>query len=575
MNPFLNSTYQAARAQMDEVVKKLHELTIDIRHDELADLVSELRNRLHEPFMFVVVGEVKSGKSSFVNALLESERDICAVAPDPCTDTIQQIIYGENEQIIEINQHLKKIILPVDILKEIAIVDTPGTNAIIHHHQEITENFIPASDLIVFVFEAKNPYRQSAWEFFDYVHEAWRKKIIFVLQQADLMEAEDLQVNIKGVTEYARKKGILDPQIFAVSAKQEQKGETVHSGFKAVRDHIRAHITGGKAPILKLQNNAETALTVSGRIDAGLHDRQAQYQADCEFREDIRQTLEEQGVRSTQQVDLLLENLLGTYDRITAETKEEISDGLDFFTLVKRSFMSLFGKKFSAKEWFEEISNRLESRLADSLDRKLREGVLNIADAIQQMAKIIGLKIKSSKTILEHDHEVFGYIADRRSDVLKDLQEAFAGMMNKTENFIAPEAFSENSNATTGLATGGGIAVVGVVLTAVTHGAVFDVTGGIITALGLLFAGAAVGIKRRKILSDYQKEIDKGRQKLTEEVRDKLEHYISDIKQKIDGTFSSFDDMLEKEQSQLISLHERHQQITEELNLIKKQALNN
>ena len=124
-------------------------------------------------------------------------REIAKVAPQPMTDTIQQIIYGAEEQHIQVNPFLKKILLPVDILKEIAIVDTPGTNTIEENHQEITEGFIPASDLIVFVFESKNPYRQSAWDFFDYIHSDWRKKIIFVLQQKDLMRPEDLEVNIK------------------------------------------------------------------------------------------------------------------------------------------------------------------------------------------------------------------------------------------------------------------------------------------------------------------------------------------------------------------------------------------
>ncbi|MEZ4986392.1 MAG: dynamin family protein [Saprospiraceae bacterium] len=68
------------------------------------------------------------------------------------------------------------------ILRDIAIVDTPGTT-IVEHHQEITERFVPASDLIVFVFEAKNPYRQSARTFFDFIQDEWRKKVIFVLQQ--------------------------------------------------------------------------------------------------------------------------------------------------------------------------------------------------------------------------------------------------------------------------------------------------------------------------------------------------------------------------------------------------------
>ena len=34
-------------------------------------------------------------------------------------------------------------------------MDTPGTNSIIRSHQTITENYIPQSDLVIFVFPAK------------------------------------------------------------------------------------------------------------------------------------------------------------------------------------------------------------------------------------------------------------------------------------------------------------------------------------------------------------------------------------------------------------------------------------
>ncbi|MCB0564160.1 MAG: dynamin family protein, partial [Phaeodactylibacter sp.] len=221
MAKLINQNLQAYRAQVDEIIKDLHELTIRIGNEELAQTVSDLRNRIHEPFMFVIVGEVKAGKSSFINALLDTGKEVARVAPQPMTDTIQQILYGEKEEHITINPFLKKILLPVEILKEIAIVDTPGTNTIVENHQQITESFIPASDLIVFVFEAKNPYRQSAWQFFDFIHADWRKKVIFVLQQKDLMPAEDLEVNMQGVREYADKKGIPQPKVFAVSAKQE------------------------------------------------------------------------------------------------------------------------------------------------------------------------------------------------------------------------------------------------------------------------------------------------------------------------------------------------------------------
>ena len=81
MSNLINRDLQGYRAQVDEIVKDLHELTIRIGHEELAKTVSDLRNRIHEPFMFVIVGEVKAGKSSFINALLKTGKEIAKVAP--------------------------------------------------------------------------------------------------------------------------------------------------------------------------------------------------------------------------------------------------------------------------------------------------------------------------------------------------------------------------------------------------------------------------------------------------------------------------------------------------------------
>ncbi|MGB1218089.1 MAG: dynamin family protein, partial [Saprospiraceae bacterium] len=123
METLLNDNLKGLKVQLDEIIKDLHRMTLDIKNQPLADTVSDLRNRINEPFMFVVVGEVKAGKSSFVNALLGHE--VCKVAPDPCTDTVQQILYAEKMDIVGVNPHLKKIFIPAEILKEIAIVDTP------------------------------------------------------------------------------------------------------------------------------------------------------------------------------------------------------------------------------------------------------------------------------------------------------------------------------------------------------------------------------------------------------------------------------------------------------------------
>ena len=162
--------------RLKALVEKLGEQSSRIDQSETQTTINELRLRMDEPFLFVIVGEVKAGKSSFINALLSTEEEICAVAPDPKTDTIQQVKWGEVHDEVVINEYLKQIYFPDPILKEISIVDTPGTNTIVEHHQEITERFVPVSDLVVFVFEAKNPYRKSAWDFLSFINQEWKKE---------------------------------------------------------------------------------------------------------------------------------------------------------------------------------------------------------------------------------------------------------------------------------------------------------------------------------------------------------------------------------------------------------------
>lgn len=561
----LHPELQPLRDQLAEIVKELHELTILTGNNELGNTVSDLRLRLNEPFMFVIVGEVKAGKSSFVNALLSTGREIAKVAPQPMTDTIQQILYGEEELVTQLNPHLKKIYLPVEILREIAIVDTPGTNTIIDHHQEITEKFIPYSDLIVFVFEAKNPYRQSSWEFFDYVNAEWRRKVIFVLQQKDLMDEADLQINIQGVKDQAQKKGMPEPHVFAVSAKLEQEGQAESSGFGPLRTYIRNNITGGQAPVLKMSNNVDTAINISERIGRGIALRQAQWEADQNFREDIRQTLQLQENKSYKQVDMLVENLLAGYDRITLKKEQELSSGLSFFSLLRRSISGIFSKKQSAKEWLEGLSGNLETDLNAELQRKLNESVVDLADSIQQMAKLIDLKIRGSETILKNDHELFSDIAERRENVLRELQEAFADFVGNTENFRDASLFPDRQALTPNLAAGGGIAAIGVIFMALTNGIVLDITGGFLTGIGLLFAGVSTSIKRRKILDGYRQEVERSRIKIEEEVSEKLKLYISNLKKRIDGNFKRFDQLLEQEAANLKQIGHNHQRVSEQL----------
>jgi ribosome biogenesis GTPase A len=566
----INKELNVKLARLAISVDKLMDVTKEVGHEKLEITLAELRSQLDAPFTFVIVGEVKAGKSSFINALLDTDREICKVAPMPMTDTIQQIVYGPEERIEIINPYLKKIYQPVEILQEIAIVDTPGTNTIVTHHQEITEKFIPYSDLIVFVFEAKNPYRQSSWEFFDFINAEWHRKIIFVLQQKDLLPEGDLQINFEGVVEHAKKKGIKDPKVFAVSAKLELDHYHDISGFKAIRSYISDNITGGKAPELKFQNNVNTLLTISEKLDDSMKNRIHQYEVDIKFRAEIRELIDTQHQKTEKQIHVLTDNLLDSYDNITRQKLSDLEDGLSFISVVKRSFSSIFGKESSLKEWLTTQAKDFELKLNTSLRDKLQNGIIDVAENIQIMGKLVDNKLRYSETILKNNDEIFADIAERRINVLRDLQQSFAQFMNRAENFYDDKLVSESSKMTPNLAAGGGVAIVGVILAAVAQGAVFDITGGVLTAVGVLFAGVTLGLNRSKVINKFEEEIIKGRVKMKDEVSEKLTDYTSRIKHKIESNFFEFDQLLDKEGLTLTHVKKVQGEIREELMDVKK-----
>ena len=99
MQDSIHPALKSLNTKTEHAIQQLFQLTKSIQNDDLTTTVKDILDRLSTPFTFVIVGEVKAGKSSFVNALLDAKKEICKVAPSPMTDTIQLITYGEEEKI--------------------------------------------------------------------------------------------------------------------------------------------------------------------------------------------------------------------------------------------------------------------------------------------------------------------------------------------------------------------------------------------------------------------------------------------------------------------------------------------
>ena len=184
----------------------------------------------------------------------------------------------------------------------------------------------------------------------------------------------------------------------------------------------------------------------------------------------------------------------------------------------------------------------------------MQAGITDVADNIQLMGKLVDAKLKTSRTVLNDSSEIFADIAERRANVLRDLQQSFSQFMNKSENFYDETLLKESAKMTPNLAAGGGMAVIGVIITALVNGAVFDITGGILTTVGLLFAGVSLGLNKSKIIRKFKDEVDKGRVKMEEEVASILNDYTLRIKSRIDDNFRAFDHHLKTEEENLMKM---------------------
>ena len=95
-NPILGLKLQTKFDSVKQLLSRVSVLAEQCGDNQAKSTLLKRLKTLDAAALFVIVGEVKAGKSSFINALLRE--DICEVAPDPCTAGIQELVYGNDAQ---------------------------------------------------------------------------------------------------------------------------------------------------------------------------------------------------------------------------------------------------------------------------------------------------------------------------------------------------------------------------------------------------------------------------------------------------------------------------------------------
>ncbi|SMB95681.1 dynamin family protein [Deinococcus hopiensis] len=224
---------------------------------EAAEHARQAIKGLDESFLLVVVGEFNAGKSSFVNALLGAA--VLAEGVTPTTDRIYVLVHGEKPGEMEPTRDpfVSRLTYPLPSLEGVALVDTPGTNAIIRQHQTLTEGFLPRADLVLFLTSADRPFTETERQFLT-LAARWGRSVVMVVNKADLLETAEQQEQIRAFVETGAR-GVLGltPPVFLISARREQRGGD--AGFGALRDALRARLSENERVRLKLRSPLGTA----------------------------------------------------------------------------------------------------------------------------------------------------------------------------------------------------------------------------------------------------------------------------------------------------------------------------
>jgi len=242
-----------------QVLSELHISLIQFGAEvQESQTLKESIAQLDELFLLVIVGEFNAGKSAFINALLGQK--ILNEGVTPTTTQIDLLRYGDEQKREVIDENHHALTLPIDWLREITIVDTPGTNAIIRAHETITTRFVPRSDLVLFITSSDRPFTESERAFMEHIRE-WGKKVVIVINKIDLLEKEtDIQQIASYVSENAKLSLGTTPEIFPVSSRlalRAKRGEPDvwgKSRFELLETYIRQSLDEKSRLQLKLLN---------------------------------------------------------------------------------------------------------------------------------------------------------------------------------------------------------------------------------------------------------------------------------------------------------------------------------
>jgi small GTP-binding protein len=563
LSPAQEELLARARRALNELQAAIAAMGAD--EQERAHLAAAIL-QLDELFLLVIVGEFNSGKSAFINALAGAP--ILPEGVTPTTSEINVLGFGEQPGSTTMPGGTRVVTAPVERLRHLRLVDTPGTNAVIREHEALTTDFVPRADLVLFVTSADRPFTESERQFLVQIRE-WGKKIVFVVNKVDILAAADVAEVLGFVTVQAQQLVGRRPEVFGVSARaalRAKRGEPAlwaASGFEAVERFLDETLDEGGRLRLKLLNPIGVARRLADDGLARTRRRLDLLAGDVEMIDAVTAELSQYEADVRRGVGLRLAEI----DRELLEMEQR---GHRFFDEMLRlgRVVDLLNRSRVQHEFERQVVGEtpgsVEARVNDLVDWMVDADLREWQAVTSRLAE----RRRAYRDRVIGD-ETSAFVADRArlmaqvsGDVLRVVS-----TYDKTAEARALADDARNAVAAAA-ATGAGAVGLGTVVSIAATTAAADVTGLVMAGLVGALAFFIIPARRRRARREMQQKVTEMRQRLSASLSGQFDREAGRSGQRIRDSFGPYERFVRAERDKLEGVRarlEEQQRILEDL----------
>jgi GTPase Era involved in 16S rRNA processing len=282
--------------------QEVHNTAISPEYD--TSTKSGIQQTLLRPFTILACGEVNSGKSSLLNAIIGE--DLCRVHELPQTGQVHHLIYHTRDHAINSVDGIKLCPHTAEKLRFIELIEAPGTDATQQLTHATAKKMIAMADAVLVLFPVTNPWGAPTWDFVTRYSAEVLEKTTFILQQCDKKSPADLPVLLGHLRDLSMKRLGRVPPLFPIAAKLANESRQSHrdrsflqkSGLPALEQHLERQLLASPSRRAALKMVRIALLDRLHRIEDRIEARSRQLLMDEQVLAEIEKEIEQMRIET-------------------------------------------------------------------------------------------------------------------------------------------------------------------------------------------------------------------------------------------------------------------------------------